>query len=61
MSGKTQDSPILIKRYAHSRLYDTLAARYVTVAELRQWAADNVRFTVVDTETGDDITRVVLG
>jgi polyhydroxyalkanoate synthesis regulator protein len=52
--------PILVKRYAQSRLYDTDAARYRTIAELRHWAATGVRFTVVDTETGHDVTQVLL-
>jgi polyhydroxyalkanoate synthesis regulator protein len=52
--------PILIRRYARSRLYDTVAGRYVTVEDLRQWQKDNVAFEVRDGETGDDITRVLL-
>lgn len=52
--------PKLIKRYARQRLYDTQALRYVTIADLRAWAARGVTFVVVDAETGDDITRVLL-
>jgi polyhydroxyalkanoate synthesis regulator protein len=55
-----QYAPILIKRYDRSRLYDTVAARYLTVRDLREWARNGVRFVVVDEETGDDITRVLL-
>ena len=51
---------ILVKRYARSRLFDTQSARYVTVGELRAWAAKRVEFIVIDAETGDDITRVLL-
>ena len=50
----------LVKRYARSRLYDTQAARYVTIADLRSWAAKGIQFAVVDAETGDDITQVLL-
>jgi polyhydroxyalkanoate synthesis regulator protein len=46
----------LVKRYGRHRLYDTQSARYVTVADLRAWAAR----VVIDTETGDDVTRVLL-
>lgn len=53
-------SPILIKRYARSRLYDTSRPRYVTVDELRDWERKGIIFTVVDAETGEDITRVLL-
>jgi len=52
--------PKLVKRYARSRLYDTQAARYVTVADLLWWASKGIPFVVIDAETGDDITRVLL-
>jgi polyhydroxyalkanoate synthesis regulator protein len=50
----------LIKRYARTRLYDTQAARYVTISELREWEAKDLGFVVIDAETGDDITQVLL-
>jgi len=50
----------LVKRSARSRLYDTQAARYVTIADLRSRAAKGIQFAVVDAETGDDITQVLL-
>ncbi|MBR0937099.1 polyhydroxyalkanoate synthesis regulator DNA-binding domain-containing protein [Bradyrhizobium jicamae] len=34
--------PRLIKRYARSRLYDTQAARYVTLADLQEWQTRRV-------------------
>jgi polyhydroxyalkanoate synthesis regulator protein len=52
--------PILVRRYARSRLYDTVAGRYLSVDDLRQWLKDGVRFEVRDSETGHDITRVLL-
>jgi polyhydroxyalkanoate synthesis repressor PhaR len=52
--------PILVRRYARSRLYDTVARRYLTVDDLRQWIKDGVSFQVQDSETGEDITRVLL-
>jgi polyhydroxyalkanoate synthesis repressor PhaR len=52
--------PIVIRRYARSRLYDTVAGRYLTVDDLRQWLKDGVAFQVRDSETGEDITRVLL-
>jgi polyhydroxyalkanoate synthesis regulator protein len=53
-------APILIKRYARSRLYDATRGRYVSVEELRQWRKEGVRFIVRDAETGTDVTRVLL-
>ena len=52
--------PKLIKRYARSRLYDAEAARYVTIADLKQWQAQGLPFIVRDVETDQDITRVLL-
>jgi hypothetical protein len=58
--GKATTMPKLIKRYAQSRLYDTEAARYVTIADLREWQARGLAFTVVDAETNHDITTILL-
>jgi polyhydroxyalkanoate synthesis regulator protein len=52
--------PILVKRYAQSRLYDTASGRYVTIRDLRDWQTRRVSFVVRDAETDDDITRVLL-
>lgn len=51
---------VLVKRYARSRLYDTVAHCYVSLEQLRQWKTEGAAFSVVDTETGEDITRVLL-
>ena len=58
MQAKPQ--PILIKRYAQSRLYDPTAARYVAIEELRRWEAEGVPFIVIDAKTGEDVARIVL-
>jgi polyhydroxyalkanoate synthesis regulator protein len=52
--------PILVKRYDRSHLYDTVAGQYLTVESLRHWAATGIRFMVIDVETGEDVTRVLL-
>jgi polyhydroxyalkanoate synthesis regulator protein len=60
MSAAPTSQPILIKRYARSRLYDTARRCYVSIEQLRGWAADGVAFSVIDTESGMDVTRVLL-
>ena len=60
MSAAQKSQPILIKRYERSRLYDAANQGYVSVEQLRGWAADGVAFVVLDTETGADVTRVLL-
>jgi polyhydroxyalkanoate synthesis regulator protein len=52
--------PILVRRYSTSRLYDTVTGRYLTVDDLRQWLREGVAFKVQDSETGEDITQVLL-
>ena len=53
--------PKLIQRYAKQRLYDTQAMRYGTITDLRAWVANGIPFIVIDADTGDDVTRVLLG
>jgi polyhydroxyalkanoate synthesis regulator protein len=51
---------VLVKRYGRSRLYDTTNQRYVSIEQLREWFAKGIAFIVIDSETGRDITRVLL-
>lgn len=60
MIEQSHDSPLVIKRYARSHLYDPAAGRYRTVEDLRRLAARGVALTVLDSETGEDVTRVLL-
>jgi polyhydroxyalkanoate synthesis regulator protein len=60
MSAARKIQPIVVKRYARCRLYDAVNRRYVTVEQLRDWKAKGIAFSVKDTETGADITRVLL-
>ena len=52
--------PILVKRYARSRLYDTCTSRYVSLDELRDWKARGIEFEVRDSETGEEISQILL-
>ena len=52
--------PILVKRYAGSRLYDAVQARYVMVEQLRDWRVRGIAFIVREAETGEDVSRVLL-
>jgi polyhydroxyalkanoate synthesis regulator protein len=52
--------PILIKRYARSRLYDATHGRYVSIDDLRRWRREGAAIVVIDVETGADVTRVLL-
>jgi polyhydroxyalkanoate synthesis regulator protein len=56
----SKSQSILVKRYARSRFYDATNRRYVSLGQLREWAADGVPFTVVEAGDGGDITRDLL-
>jgi polyhydroxyalkanoate synthesis regulator protein len=60
MAPRLDPAPIVIRRYARSRLYDAVAERYVTIETLRVWQDSAVAFCVIDVETGEDVTRVLL-
>lgn len=51
--------PVVIKKYANRRLYNTASSSYVTLDHLCQMVKDDVDFVVLDAK-GNDITRSVL-
>ncbi len=57
-SGAT--GPIVIKKYANRRLYNTHTSSYVTLDHLCEMVKEGVEFEVRDARTGEDITRQVL-
>ena len=54
------NGPIIIKKYANRRLYNTQTSSYVTLDHLCEMVKKGVEFEVRDARTGDDITRSVL-
>ena len=58
--ASSDGAPIIIKKYANRRLYDTSASRYVTLDHLRELVKANKEFQVVDAKSGEDLTRGVL-
>ena len=61
MAGKKGgDKPIVIKKYANRRLYDTGRSSYVTLDDLCQMVKEGYDFVVYDAKSGDDLTRSVL-
>lgn len=52
--------PIVIKKYANRRLYNTAKSSYVTLDHLSQMVRDGLDFVVRDAKSGEDITRSVL-
>ena len=52
--------PIVIKKYANRRLYNTGTSSYVTLEDLAQMVKAGEDFLVYDAKSGDDITHTVL-
>lgn len=52
--------PVIIKKYANRRLYNTQTSSYVTLDHLCDMVKEGVEFEVRDARTGEDITRQVL-
>lgn len=61
MSRKSdQDGPIVIKKYANRRLYDTQTSSYVTLDDLCLMVKNDKEFIVKDAKSGEDLTRQIL-
>jgi polyhydroxyalkanoate synthesis repressor PhaR len=58
--GGPKPAPVVIKKYANRRLYNTATSSYVTLDHLSQMVKDKTDFVVYDAKTGEDITRPVL-
>ena len=54
------DEPVIIKKYANRRLYNTGTSTYVTLEDLAAMVKGGEDFIVYDAKTGEDITRSVL-
>jgi polyhydroxyalkanoate synthesis repressor PhaR len=52
--------PVVIKKYANRRLYNTATSSYVTLDDLAELVRKEVDFIVYDAKSGEDITRAVL-
>ncbi len=55
-----ESEPVVIKKYANRRLYNTETSSYITLDLLSQMTREGREFTVVDAKTGEDITHNVL-
>lgn len=55
-----KSSPLLIKRYASRRLYNTETSDYITLDEIAQVIRDGREVRIVDLRSGDDLTRQYL-
>lgn len=50
----------LIKKYANRKLYDTRTSKYVTLEGIGDLVRDGHEIKVVDRDSGNDLTQVIL-
>jgi polyhydroxyalkanoate synthesis repressor PhaR len=53
-------SPVIVKKYANRRLYNTESSSYITLDNLAEMVRNDRDFVVYDAKSGEDITRSVL-
>ncbi len=53
-------APVVVKKYANRRLYNTESSSYITLDSLAEMVREGRDFVVYDAKSGDDITRSVL-
>ena len=56
----TTSQPLLIKRYASRRLYNTETSDYVTLEDIATFIREGREVQIVDLKSGDDLTRQYL-
>ena len=55
-----RQNTVVIRKYGNRRLYDTYASRYVNLDEVAGMVRKGGEVRVVDSKTGEDLTRVTL-
>jgi polyhydroxyalkanoate synthesis repressor PhaR len=54
------EEPIRIKRYPNRRFYASHTSSYVSLPEIEKMVRDGMTVEIVDSQTGEDLTRSVL-
>ncbi len=50
----------VIKKYPNRRIYDTHTSKYIKIDDIREMIVEGIPFVVLDSKSGDDVTRSVL-
>lgn len=59
-ASATESAPVIVKKYANRRLYNTETSSYITLDHLSAMTREGREFKVVDAKSGEDITHAVL-
>jgi polyhydroxyalkanoate synthesis repressor PhaR len=60
VADSNKSKPVIIKKYANRRLYNTETSSYVTLEDLGEMVRSERDFLVYDAKTGEDLTHTVL-
>lgn len=58
--NRDETAPVIIKKYANRRLYNTETSSYITLDHLATMVREGREFQVLDARSDEDITRSVL-
>jgi polyhydroxyalkanoate synthesis repressor PhaR len=50
----------VIKKYPNRRIYDTHSSKYIKIDDIREMIVEGTQFVVLDSKSGEDVTRSVL-
>ena len=59
-ASAAEQPPVVVKKYANRRLYNTESSSYITLDTLAEMVREGRDFIVYDAKSGDDISRSVL-
>jgi polyhydroxyalkanoate synthesis repressor PhaR len=59
-ADSSKSKPVIIKKYANRRLYNTETSSYVTLEDLGEMVRSERDFLVYDAKSGEDLTHAVL-
>ena len=59
-SEQNKDNRVIVKKYSNRRLYDTTNKKYVTLEEISSLIRNGYEVRVIDSQSGADISKVVL-
>lgn len=57
---QNKDNRVIVKKYSNRRLYDTTNKKYVTLEEISSLIRNGYEVKVIDSQSGTDISKVVL-
>ena len=59
-ASENAEEPVIVKKYANRRLYNTRSSSYITLDDLARMTREGIDFQVLDAKTGNDITHQIL-